>query len=172
MQLHRPARMFAILECKHLNDWRCQAWKSADITAQAILERRHRIVGTPCDVVPAFHGRSGETDIQAGHWVAPRLGGERLQCGIQRLWHGRGCQQRTNDREAQARPTVTFVRIGWCVQKGLPVCGADGSACGSGDYKPSLRLAIGNFCVWSAPLVKCDRMPDRQRGKEDQEPHQ
>src|SRR5487761_2201069 len=37
MQLHCPARVFPIQKCKHLNDWRCQAWKATDITPQTIL---------------------------------------------------------------------------------------------------------------------------------------
>src|SRR5487761_2472983 len=58
--------MFAILEGERVDDQLRQTWKAADITAQAILEGRHRIVGTTCGVIPALHRRGRETNIHAG----------------------------------------------------------------------------------------------------------
>ena len=78
MQLHRPARMFAILEGERINNQLRQTWKAADLTAQAILEGCHRIVGTTCGVIPALHRRGRETNIHAGRGMSPRLGGEQF----------------------------------------------------------------------------------------------
>ena len=156
MKLDGPARMLAILDAQAIDDLRCHAGKAADIAAQAILQGGNRVVGAARGVVPAFQRRHGKREIEAGGRIAPGLGGQRLQGAAQSAGRRRRGQQGADDREAQPRPAIAFVWIGYCVQNGLPMRRRRRQRDWEPAYKPSRYLAIGNLCVLCGTTLQRD----------------
>ena len=92
VQLHRPARVLAILDPEDVDDTRGDAGEAADIVAQAVSQRSDRIGDRLRRVIPAFQRRNAETNFLAGQRMAPGLGGQRFERGLQ-LALGRRCGQ-------------------------------------------------------------------------------
>ena len=146
MQLHGPARVLAILGAKDVDDARGKAGEAANVVAQTVPQGSDGIGGRLGGVVPAFQGRDAEANFLVSERMAPGFGGQGGECCLQfagRRWCGK---QRANDREAQARPSITLGWIDNRFQVGLPVGDAGGTATGSEGYKPSPRLAICILC--------------------------
>ena len=130
VQLRRPARMFAVLVHQRRDGHRRQTGEEPLVGAKPVLQSGHRIGGTPRLVVPALQGRGAEAHVKARDRMTPGPGRQRCERADQLSRLG-GCgEQGADDREAQARPSITFGGIGNCRQ-----CRAPGEA------TPAVRLA-------------------------------
>ena len=109
MQLHGPAGVLTVLLDQRFDDGWAQTDEVAAIVAQSVLELIDRILDVTGPVIPAFDGRRAELNVGAGDGVPPDLGGQCLERLLQFSFGRRRSQQRANDREAQARPSVAMI---------------------------------------------------------------
>jgi len=84
-----------------------QAREASDVSAHLITQCPHRIGSLPGGIQPALDRRDGEADIESGERMSPRLGGQRVQGIVQFACRRWGGQQRSDDREAQPRPSIS-----------------------------------------------------------------